>query len=176
MTRVYDDPGLCVRKVFPFFTWHQCEKCKAWFRREVGFHTVTGPWHGPQGVDRYVCGTCANKSPIIARWIFATHDKKFEESPPGNGENNMIHQAQDKIVDEVRAERLRQDEKGGVQDHHPVEWMAILGEEYGEACKGALEAHFTGYVQTGDYSQYRKELVQVAAVAIAALENLDRVS
>jgi len=85
-----------------------------------------------------------------------------------------MSQLQSEIIDEVKVERTRQDKKWGVQDHHPVEWMAILGEEYGEACKGAVEAHFAGYAQTGDFSQYRKELIQVVGVAIAALENLDK--
>jgi hypothetical protein len=85
-----------------------------------------------------------------------------------------MSQVQANIINEIKTERARQDDKWGIQDHHPMEWLGILGEEYGEACKGALEAHFMGYSQTGDYSQYRKELIQVAAVAIAALENHDR--
>ncbi len=85
-----------------------------------------------------------------------------------------MSQLQSKVINEIRAERTRQDDKWGVQNHHPIMWLGILGEEYGEACKGALEAHFLGYAQTGDHSQYRKELVQVAAVAIAALESHDR--
>jgi len=78
------------------------------------------------------------------------------------------------VISEVLSERIRQDHKWGEQNHSPVEWLAILGEEYGEACRGALEAHFPGYEITGDFSNYRAELIQTAAVAIAAVECLDR--
>jgi len=80
----------------------------------------------------------------------------------------------EKILQDIRNERNRQDKKWGEQNHHPMEWLAILGEEYGEACKGALEAHFPGYGITGDYSDYRKELIEVAAVVVAAIECLDK--
>ena len=37
----------------------------------------------------------------------------------------------------VAEERVRQEKKWGPQ-HHPIaEWLVILGEEYGEACKAA---------------------------------------
>lgn len=66
---------------------------------------------------------------------------------------------------EVVTERARQEQKWGEQNHAPDRWMTILGEEFGEACKGALEQ---------DWDNYREELVQVAAVAVAAIECLDR--
>ena len=37
------------------------------------------------------------------------------------------------IVEKVLREREEQDRIWGQQDHHPVEWMAILMEEVGEA-------------------------------------------
>lgn len=77
-------------------------------------------------------------------------------------------------LQEVLAERLRQDAKWGEQNHKPEWWLAILGEEYGEACQAALEAHFKGYARHGKLDDYRTELVQVAAVAVAAIESLDR--
>ena len=80
----------------------------------------------------------------------------------------------EKILQKIINELNRQDAKWGEQDHHPMEWLAILGEEYGEACKAALEAHFDGYERTDDYSDYRKELIETAAVAVAAVECLDR--
>jgi len=69
------------------------------------------------------------------------------------------------VIGMVVDERKRQDDKWGEQNHNPERWLAILGEEVGEACKAVLE---------GDAEGYRKELVQVAAVAVAAVENLDR--
>ena len=79
-----------------------------------------------------------------------------------------------KVIKEVFGERERQDQKWGEQNHHPMEWLAILGEEVGEANKAALEAHFSGHSRYGVFDDYRKELIQVAAVAVAAVESLDR--
>lgn len=72
---------------------------------------------------------------------------------------------QDQVMLEVLQERDRQDKKWGEQNHSSFKWMTILGEEFGEACKGAFEE---------DSASYREELVQCAAVCIAAIENLDR--
>ena len=69
-----------------------------------------------------------------------------------------------KVIEDVKEERERQDAKWGEQLHDPYTWIAILGEEYGEVCKAALE----------DNGGYRDELVQVAAVAIAAIESYDK--
>lgn len=75
----------------------------------------------------------------------------------------------------VRRERERQDAKWGEQNHEPFLWMTILGEEFGEACKAALEATFNGEkLPDACLSEYRVELVQTAAVAVAAIESLDR--
>lgn len=65
----------------------------------------------------------------------------------------------------IMEERARQDEKWGEQNHDPFVWLAILGEEYGEACKTAYE---------GEEHHLRVELVHVAAVAVAMLECGDR--
>ncbi len=84
----------------------------------------------------------------------------------------------EKIYKEITEERLRQDIKWGVQNHNPVEWCAILGEEVGEVNKEALEAHFNlkshKTINVQNMCDYRKELIQVAAVAIAMIECLDR--
>jgi hypothetical protein len=70
----------------------------------------------------------------------------------------------------VLCERRLQDEKWGEQNHKPSEWLMILGEEYGEAAKAALESQFGGK----EIIKYRDEMVQVAAVALAAVESFDR--
>lgn len=69
------------------------------------------------------------------------------------------------VLNEVAVERARQDVKWGEQNHAPQKWLVILGEEFGESCRGSCER---------DLAQYRKELIQVAAVAVAAVESLDR--
>ena len=77
------------------------------------------------------------------------------------------------VLQEVKNERDRQDAKWGVQNHHPVEWLSILGEEFGEVCKASCEAHFK-YENGETWKNYREELIQTAAVAVAMVECLDR--
>lgn len=83
-----------------------------------------------------------------------------------------------KVLGEVEQERLKQDQKWGAQNYQPPIWLIILGEEVGEANKAALEAHFSHVPQYPSFDEsiknYRKELIQVAAVAVAAVESLDR--
>lgn len=70
-----------------------------------------------------------------------------------------------KVLDEVEDERIRQDRQWGEQNHNPDRWLAILLEECGEAAHAANEQN---------QGWYRAELIQVAAVAVAAIECLDR--
>src|SRR3990167_7940322 len=58
-----------------------------------------------------------------------------------------------RVLDEVDNERQRQDDKWGQQNHHPFTWLAILGEEMGEANQAALQATFDGKT----WADYRKE-------------------
>lgn len=72
------------------------------------------------------------------------------------------------ILRDVSAERDRQDGKwGGVPGEDRRDdptYAAVLGEEFGEACQAWLERNTTAL---------RDELVQVAAVAVAWIEELD---
>ncbi len=81
-----------------------------------------------------------------------------------------MHLHIDTVLSEVRFERERQDRKWGQQNHPPFTWLAILGEEVGESNNAALEAVFGSM----DPKNYREELIQVAAVAVAAVEAYDR--
>jgi len=72
---------------------------------------------------------------------------------------------------DVERERDEQDKRWGVQDHNTFVWLAVLGEEYGEACRAALSMP-----SRRDTLNLRRELVQCAAVAIAAIESIDRVA
>ena len=70
------------------------------------------------------------------------------------------------VLDEVAVERWNQDQKWGANRTLPHwKWCLILGEEVGEVNTAVLER---------DPSNYREELIQVAAVAIAAVEGYDR--
>jgi NTP pyrophosphatase (non-canonical NTP hydrolase) len=69
---------------------------------------------------------------------------------------------------DVVEERRRQDQVWGEQEHDDPLWLAILTEEVGEAAEGVLHEIFGGPTVT------RLEVVQVAAVALAWIECMDR--
>ena len=73
---------------------------------------------------------------------------------------------------EIARERERQDAKFGDQRHKPIEWLSILVEEVGEVSREICENHFPIYGKS-DWTNYRKELVQVAAVVKHMLETFD---
>lgn len=74
-------------------------------------------------------------------------------------------------IKHVLDERKRQDEQWGEQDNELTFWMSILGEEFGEACQAVNNYKLN---LTENTSAIQEELVQVAAVAIAILENIKR--
>jgi NTP pyrophosphatase (non-canonical NTP hydrolase) len=76
-----------------------------------------------------------------------------------------MNHLQNNAINDVLLERDRQENKWGEQNHIPLYWLAILGEEVGEVNRAVLEK---------DDENYRAELIQVAAVAVAAVENYDR--
>src|SRR3990167_1995346 len=80
------------------------------------------------------------------------------------------------VLSDVNDERNRQEEKWGAQNHDPFTWGAILAEEVGEAAEEALHARFPNPEDdpATRLANYRTELVQVAAVAVAMIECLDR--
>jgi NTP pyrophosphatase (non-canonical NTP hydrolase) len=75
-------------------------------------------------------------------------------------------------LEDVIEERVRQEQKWGVQNHDPFKWAAVLGEEVGEVNKAILEMHFGE--DPAMVADVRAELIQVAAVAVAFVECLDR--
>ena len=72
------------------------------------------------------------------------------------------------ILSLVQTERDRQQQKWGIQTHSIPEWMTILGEEYGEACKAGLESEY----RSASLAELEKEMVQVMAVSLAILEGI----
>lgn len=80
------------------------------------------------------------------------------------------------VLSEVAAERVRQDAKWGEQNHEPTEYLAILVEEVGEAAREAVEVRFglPGRHRLRHRAMLRSELIQVAAVAVAMVEAIDR--
>lgn len=83
----------------------------------------------------------------------------------------------EKAIEIVMAERTRQNEMWGDQSgNHPFEWMSILGEEYGELCQAVNESCFKNkkHPERGGAENVIKEAVQVAAVAVAMIEQFER--
>ena len=79
------------------------------------------------------------------------------------------------ILKELETERKRQEQKHGRPDGkprqlHPYTWMGIIGEEYGEVQQAINDQFFTS---NPDYRNYRKELIELAASAIAAADAFD---
>lgn len=76
---------------------------------------------------------------------------------------------------EVLAEVNRQNQKWGAGRRlHPLEWLAILNEETGEASKDIVEGHFMAdpVATPLEYHKAAYELVQVAAVALQAAASI----
>lgn len=66
---------------------------------------------------------------------------------------------------DVLQERASQDARWGVSRNlHPQLWVPVLVEEVGEVAQAVLK---------GEIRNYRHELVQVAAVALAAIQDFD---
>lgn len=74
------------------------------------------------------------------------------------------------VLEDVIEERHRQDAKWGEQNHDPFAYLTILMEEVGEASQAALHDRFGG----PKAGTFRAEMVQVAAVAVAIIECIDR--
>ena len=54
------------------------------------------------------------------------------------------------IINEIIDERIEQNRRWGAQGHDPFVWLAILGEEYGEACQAALQERWPDAELAGD--------------------------
>jgi NTP pyrophosphatase (non-canonical NTP hydrolase) len=68
-------------------------------------------------------------------------------------------------IGDVIRERNRQDEKWGPSENRPAPSLRILAEEFGEVAKA---------MQDEPDDALRTELIQVAAVAVAMVEAIDR--
>lgn len=85
--------------------------------------------------------------------------------------------AQQRVLQDIAAERQRQDQMWGwPQGHSPLEWYSILGEEFGEVGQEVNNITFGRHNSVAAllaHPNYRVELVQLAAVAVAAIEEYD---
>ena len=78
-----------------------------------------------------------------------------------------------KALKAIYEERDRQDEKWGIQNHKPLQWFSIIGEEYGEMLKAYNE--YTFDKQLSHIENMIREAVQTAASCVAMLECMERV-
>lgn len=80
------------------------------------------------------------------------------------------------VIREIIEERSRQDLKWGEQNWIDPAWTSILSEEVGEAAREANDGTWPPHDKTREEStrRLRKELIQVAAVAVAWIEAIDR--
>ena len=85
----------------------------------------------------------------------------------------------DCVLDDVKAERRRQDEKWGVQNHAGPVWALIMGEEIGEYNEALLEILFNDEQPEGmtfdefkiaQVAHLRDEIIQACAVGVAWVE------
>ncbi len=74
------------------------------------------------------------------------------------------------VVNQIRAERERQNKKWGEQNHDDYRWLAILTEEVGELAQAILHDEFGG----SHAGTAKTELIHVAAVAVQWLECMER--
>lgn len=74
-----------------------------------------------------------------------------------------------RVLLDLDRERQKQHAKWGEQRHTPFGWLAIIGEELGEANRSALHDRFGGEAA----GTLRTELVQLAAVVVQVLELID---
>lgn len=94
-----------------------------------------------------------------------------------------------KILTDIARERSRQDMKWGEQNHDFPSWLPILNEEMGEASRAFLKLTFAAIEAEGARREgkpvdatparelaanFRKELIESAAVLLAMLECGDR--
>lgn len=90
---------------------------------------------------------------------------------------NKVRESHAQIVEDLLKERVRQNEKfGWNRNHQPAEWLMILGEEVGEVNEEGINYTFSHNLRTDTFEtlkSMRAELIQVAAVAMAFIEDLD---
>ncbi|WP_240465278.1 MazG-like family protein [Neobacillus thermocopriae] len=86
----------------------------------------------------------------------------------------MMHEEYEELMNEINKEvyleRIRQNEKWGIQRHTYGAWLAILVEEVGEVAQ-AMQKNW-GWGKPTDAQNLYKELIHVAAVASAIAEQV----
>lgn len=79
----------------------------------------------------------------------------------------------DDILAEINAARDDAESKHGRNWHNYPTWISLLAEELGEAAKEAHSAHFGGDYINKASARLRAELLDVAQLAVALIEQID---
>lgn len=78
------------------------------------------------------------------------------------------------VMDEIQQERQRQDQQWGGPEHDdthdPLEWVGFIADQQEKVAIGAIQRG-ESYYATPDC---RQRFVKIAALAVAALESMDR--
>lgn len=82
----------------------------------------------------------------------------------------MLDEYTKPVMDDVWQERISQNIKWGKQRHPMGDWLKILIEEVGEVAQAMQVGDFS--YKESDANDLYKELIQVAAVAIAIAEQV----
>lgn len=86
----------------------------------------------------------------------------------------ILRQAVAGALSDVRQEFERATEKHGSPMLSPHEMIAIIGEEFGEACKAMVQAHHGETENDSEkWAEFRNELIQTAAMCIKAIAYFD---
>ena len=87
----------------------------------------------------------------------------------------MSQVSQERVVRDIAAERERQDKQWGGPSHDDQHiegmWLHVIG-NFAHSAESLMTAR--GVIPPSRRAAYRKELVKIAATAVAAIEALDR--
>ncbi|MED3932937.1 MazG-like family protein [Priestia megaterium] len=89
-----------------------------------------------------------------------------------DNQNTKIAPLMQKVNKAVMHERIRQNQKWGLQRHNMGKWLAILAEEFGEVAQAMQGPLGLTSMKDTDADDLYTELIQVAAVACAIAEQV----
>ena len=129
------------------------------------YYVANKVWHHIFGNKDVAESFIESRQPTASQRDLEITEFEIDEPKEIHRLREALERKETVALSNVLYERKRQDEKWGEQNHNPYKWIAILLEELGEASKDLLE---------NERIKYRDEMVQVAAVALAAIESYDR--
>ena len=77
-------------------------------------------------------------------------------------------------LNEITKERRYQEDKWGEQDHHPLMWFSIIGEEHGKMLRAFNQYSFDN--DMNHFDEMQRRAISTAASCVAMLECIDRMA